>query len=99
MTIPLSLQSVLWSSDIKNINLEKDKIYVIHQILAYGNMDDIKWLFIVYPRDIIEKIFTSIPYKDYRRSRFYFVKDMVIGVAQKKFLESSYVKNIPRNIR
>lgn len=99
MTIPLSLQSVLWSSDIKNINLERDKIYVIHQILAYGNMKDIKWLFTVYPRSIIEHIFTSTPYKDYRRSRFYFVKEMIIGLDHKPLADSSYVKNIPRTIR
>lgn len=97
-TIPPSLQSVLWSSNIHSIDLEKDKTYVIHQILAYGNMEDIKWLFTTYSRPIIEHVFSSIPYKDYRRSRFYFIKDMVIGLTQKSYSESSYVKNIPRNI-
>lgn len=98
MTIPPSLQSVLWSSNIDKLDLTKDKIYIIHQILAYGDMPDIKWLFTVYPRSIIEHIFTSTPYKDYRRSRFYFVKEMIIGLNHKPLADSSYVKNIPRNI-
>lgn len=98
MTIPLSLQSILWSSNIQSLNLEKDRVYIIHQILAYGDIVDIKWLFDTYPKAIIKTVFTSNPYKDYRKSRFYFVKDIVMNLAQKTLLESSYVKNIPRNI-
>lgn len=98
MTIPPSLQSVLWSSNIDKLDLEKDKIYVIHQILAYGNMDDIKWLFTTYPRNTIELIFSSTPYKDYRKSRFHFVKNMIIGLNHKTLADSFYVKNTPRNI-
>jgi len=96
-TIPSSLQSILWSSNIKKLNVEKDKTYIIHQTLAYGDIQDIKWLFATYPRTTVEHIFTSTPYKDYRRSRFYFIKDVVMDLAQKTLLESSYVKNIPRN--
>jgi len=97
-TVPPRLQSVLWSSNIYTINLKKDKTYIIHQILAYGDMEDIKWLFATYPRTTIKNIFTTTPYKDYRRSRFYFIKDFVMDLAQKPFPESSYVKNIPRAI-
>lgn len=98
MIIPSTLQSVLWSSNINSLHLEKDKVYVIHQILAYGDIEDIKWLFSAYPRSTIEHVFTTTPYKDYRRSRFYFIKDIVIGSAHKTLSDSSYVKNIPRNI-
>ena len=54
-TIPSSLQSILWSSNIKKLNVEKDKTYIIHQTLAYGDIQDIKWLAqgTIYP-DVIE---------------------------------------------
>lgn len=96
--IPQRLQSVLWSSNIQNLHIDSDKTYIIHQILSYGNMEDIQWLFTIYSREVIEQTFTSTPYKDYRKSRFYFIKDFVIGVVDSSLSESSYVKNTPRNI-
>jgi len=43
--IPSFLQAVLWSVDIKDLNLEEDKIYIINQVLAYGGVEELKWLF------------------------------------------------------
>ena len=34
-SIPISLKPVLWSKDIKNLDTERDKIYIIHQVLSY----------------------------------------------------------------
>lgn len=95
--IPPRLQSILWSCSINNLRLDADKTYIIHQVLAYGDLKDLKWLFTVYPQSTIEQIFTSVPYKDYRRSRYYFVKDFILGTRQPTLSESAYVKNIPRN--
>lgn len=97
--IPKRLQSVLWSADIKKLDLEKDKGYIIHQILSHGEIDDIKWLFSVFPKKEIQKVFISVPYKDYRRSRFYFIKNWVIGLKKKQLNEKLYVKDTPRDIR
>ncbi len=97
--IPKCLQSVLWSADIKKLDLEKDKNYIIHQILSYGNLDDIKWLFATFSKEEIRKIFVSVPYKDYRKSRFYFIKNWVIDLKDKPLNENFYVKNISRDIR
>ena len=98
-SVPHNLQSVLWSSNIKNLDLVVDKSYIIHQILAYGQLEDMKWLFSTYPRKTIVDTFTTTPYKDYRRARFYFVKDMIMGISHMPLSESLYVKNIPRDIR
>src|SRR3989339_136028 len=38
-------QGILWSKDIKNIDLEGDKIYIIHQVLSYGKINQIKYHF------------------------------------------------------
>ena len=68
--VPLNLQSVLWSSDVHKLNLQKDKNYIIHQILSNGRLEDIKWLFGIYPKNLIAKTFISNPYKDYAPARF-----------------------------
>lgn len=48
MKLPASLQSILWSADIKQLDLTKDKIYIINQILSYGGLKELRWLFSNY---------------------------------------------------
>ena|SRR3989339_1776479 len=97
MKLPKQLQSVLWSANTDNLDLEKDKYYIIHQILSYGRLADILWLLDNYPRKIINEVF-MVSFKDYARPRFYFVKDAVLGLKQWHPNEKYYVKNISRNI-
>lgn len=98
MKIPSQLQSVLWSVNADNLDLKKDKYYIIHQILSFGSLEDISWLLSMYKREeIIEVFMTS--FKDYARPRFYLVKDAVLGLKNWHPDERDYVKNIPRNIR
>ena len=97
MKLPKQLQSVLWSANTDNLDLEKDKYYIIHQILSYGRLADILWLMDNYPRKKINEVF-MVSFKDYARSRFYFVKDALLGLKQWHPDEKYYVKNISRNI-
>lgn len=97
--VPKNLQAVLWSSDIQNLDLKRDSAYIIHQILAYGGVDEIRWLFKNYKLPEIIKTFTTVPYKDYRKKRFYFVKNILLHLENKDMNERLYVKNIPRDIR
>ena len=48
--IPENLQAVLWSEDIKTLDVQKDKTYIVSQVLRYGSLDEIKWLFKNYPK-------------------------------------------------
>lgn len=96
MKIPRGLQSVLWSTNINLLDVERDKGYIIHQIFAYGRMEDILWVFKTYPKREIIKTFTSIPYKDYRAGRFNFVKNYLLDLKNYKLDDRYYVKNIPR---
>lgn len=98
-SIPPHLQALLWSVDIKNLDMEKDKSYIIHQIFAYGKLEDIIWVFRVYPKKEIIKTFTTIPFKDYSASRFLFIKKFVLGLKNDTMNELRYVKNTPRDIR
>src|SRR3972149_9305214 len=97
--IPQKLQSVLWSSGVRKLNSERDKNYIIHQILSYGGLDEILWLFEKYGASQIIKTFTTTAFKDYRKARFYFVKNILLNLEDRDMSELLYVKNIPRDIR
>ncbi|MBM3208889.1 hypothetical protein FJZ40_01155 [Candidatus Shapirobacteria bacterium] len=97
--IPKKLQGVLWSVDVNHLDLEKDKGYIIHQIFSYGRLEEIAWLFKIFPKAEIIKIFTTHPYKDYEASRFNFVKNYLLNLKNQQLDERHYVKNIPRDLR
>ncbi len=96
--IPKELQPILWSVNVKNLDLKKDKIYIIHQILTYGRWEDIKWLFHIYPKEIIKEVFISYPQKIYTPSAFNFVKNILLEI-NRKLPVYKYDKNFPRHIR
>lgn len=95
--VPKKLQAVLWSANTKNLDVNKDKVYIVHQILAYGNKDELIWLFKTYSKKEIVKVFCSYPYKDYTPSRFHFIKNFLLSLND-KLDERFYVKNTPRNL-
>lgn len=96
--LPGSLQGVLWSRDIKNLDLEKDKVYIIHQVLSFGNLEQIKWLFKVYGLKQIQKIFLEHPKKVYTAAMFNFIKNFILNLKDQKLDKRKYVKTLPRII-
>lgn len=96
--IPQSLQGILWSVKVEDLDPEKDKIYIINQILSYGTLSMIKWLFKTYSKKTILEVFLKHPIKDYRHSRFHFVKNFLLGLGKINLNPNSYVKNLPRNL-
>lgn len=96
--IPARLQGILWSADINKLDLERDRVYIIHQVLAYGRMEELQWLYSAYPKQTIIDTFLTHPYKDYRNARFHFVKDILLQLEDYNLDEKIYVKNIPRNL-
>lgn len=95
--IPKRLQPILWSVDVRHLDIERDKGYIIHQIFAYGRMEDILWVFKTYPKKEIIEVFKT-PYKDYFQARFHFVKNFLLGLTSWRPDQRLYVKNIPRAI-
>lgn len=97
--IPKSLQSILWSTDINLLDLEKHRGYIIHQLLLYGTFEDIKWLFKTYSKKEIIATFLTHPSKNYPREVFYFVKNYVLSLKNKKIDEDKYVTSISGSVR
>ena len=50
------LQWVLWSYDIRDLDLKEDKEYIITQVLNYGTWEDLKLLYKLYPEKDIKKV-------------------------------------------
>lgn len=63
--VPENLQGVLWSRDVANLDIETDKVYIIHQVLVYGSFEQMKWLSQVYSKKDIEDTFVFSPKKIY----------------------------------
>lgn len=97
--VPLFLQGVLWSTKIDDLNLDEDKVYIINQVLSYGTLLLMRWLFRAYPKETIRRVFLHHPIKDYFPSRFNLVKNFLLELENKDLNPKNYVKNLPRNIR
>lgn len=95
---PKDIQHILWSADINKLDLQADKHYIIHQIFSHGRFEDFRWLFRTYSFPDIIRVFTTVPYKDYRPARFHFVKSILLGLQDHALDKRRYVKNIPRDI-
>lgn len=97
--VPKNLAPILWSADIDQLDLQKDKGYIIHQVLIFGTMEEIAWLFKIYSKREIAEVFFSKPYKNYPRNIFYFVKNYLLGCQGKKVREEAYVTSIYGPVR
>jgi len=96
--VPKKLQGVLWSVNVSRLDLEKDKHYIIHQILIYGGFKEIKWLFKTYLRKEIVNVFLE-PYKNYPEKTFYFAKNYLLGLKNISLDNNDYVTSISGSVR
>ncbi|NCO88728.1 hypothetical protein AUK04_00370 [Candidatus Roizmanbacteria bacterium CG2_30_33_16] len=58
---PPSVNSVLWSYNLNEINVQKDKKIIISQVLNFGSEEAIKWLFKQYGFATVEQVANTIP--------------------------------------
>jgi hypothetical protein len=91
MTIPKSLQPILWSVKIEDLNLKKDRVYIIHQILAFGSLEQLKWLLKNYSLKEVREVFIKYPLKIYRPQSFNFIKNFFVKIENKKLDEKKYI--------
>lgn len=96
---PKQLQGILWSHDVNDLKIKEDKYYIVHQILRYGTMGELNWLFNTYSKSNIKDVFINQPAKIYSPSSFHFVRHYILPLSDVYLKPNSYVENIPRNIR
>lgn len=92
--VPKSLQPYLWSVPVKDLDTERDRVYIIHQLLSYGDIAALRWLFATYSKEVIRRVFASHPKRIYPPPVFYFVKNFILGLENKKLAARDYVKTI-----
>ena len=61
--VPKDFQHILWSVDVNDLDIEKHKGYIIHQVLAYGTFAQIRWLFSTYHKKQVIEVFLKRPSK------------------------------------
>ena len=98
VVIPKDLQGVLWSKSVSELDFEADRNYIIHQVLASGTLDNIKWLFGAYGYDKVRKVFIDHPAKSYTEKTLNLFESVLLGISG-AVDRSNYVKTYPRVIR
>lgn len=96
--LPKFLKNYFWSVDFDDLDFIKDRNYIIHQILSFGGLKAIRWLFKTYGGKAIKNSFIKKPTKIYQPPIFNFIK-ILLGLENKKLNFNRYVINTPRDIR
>lgn len=96
--IPVRLKPILWSKNINNLDSENDKIYIIHQVLSYGSIEDIELLLKIYSMNEIRNVFVNFPKKIYTPAVFLFLKDFLLKI-NIQLDENNYVKNFGKSTK
>lgn len=97
--LPRFLKGYFWSVKFNDLDINKDKDYIIHQILCYGDLGSMKWLFKTYGRKSIKESFIKKPVKIYRPQTFNWAKNILLDLANKQLDFRKYVINTPRITR
>lgn len=92
--IPKKLQPILWSTNVNLLDIEKHKGYIINQVLIYGTLDEIKWLFDTYSKKEVARVFLTKPSKQYPKEVYYFIKNFILSLRDKILDEQDYVTSI-----
>ena len=86
------LKPLLWSRDVKILDFKKDKIYIINQVLAYGSIEEIKYIIDIYSKEEVINVFINNPLKIYTRPVFLFIKNYMFKI-KTELKESDYVRS------
>lgn len=91
--IPRSTQKLFWSCDPNSLDTQKNKEYIVHQVLQFGDLSDFFWLKKIYSEDDIRQIFIDKPRSTYNPQTFNFVKNFLLRISEplstKKYVGSS----------
>lgn len=92
--IPENWQGILWSCSVKKLDWERDKNYIIHQVLRHGDLKDIFFLFKIYSEKEVRKVFKKNPMKIYTPQSFNFIKKIILNIKEKSLSPKKYVATL-----
>ncbi len=82
---------LFWFIDPSRLDIRKDRNLIIHQVLAYGTLADVKRLFKLYGKRTVKQEFQKPKKGLYQPSVLYFIQ-YLLGV--NKINAKEYLKNI-----
>ncbi len=91
---PKNLQPFLWSTRVDMLDLARDKSYIVHQLLLYGALKELKWLFHTYTKKEIIDVFLRHPIKMYPKDMYVFIKDYILELGHVHLDENKYVTSL-----
>lgn len=92
--VPKKWQGILWSCNVKKLDWQRDKNYIIHQVLMYGDLNDIALLFKIYSKKEIKEVFKKKPMKIYTPQTFNFIKKIILNIKEKSITSEKYVATL-----
>lgn len=92
--IPKKLQPILWSTNTENLDIERDRNYIIHQVLMYGTLEQIKWLFRIYGKKTVRQVFLKEAQNIYSPPALFFIKDIILNLKNTPIDQRRYVKTL-----
>ncbi|MBU0978760.1 MAG: hypothetical protein ABIJ03_02365 [Patescibacteria group bacterium] len=91
--LPNKVARFFWSADLNALDLEKHKVYIVHQILSCGDLEASKWLFDNYGINEVKRVFHKHPQRLYSKKSFNFVShyllDLDSNINQNKYVSLS----------
>lgn len=89
--MPKNFAPLFWFLDYKKLDLEEDKHLIVHQVLSYGTMDDLRELFKIYGFKTVREEFKKPKPGLYQPSVLAFCQ-YILGV--NKLDKQKYLKNV-----
>ena len=81
-----SVKRVLWSYDLGKIDVEKDEKLIINQVLNWGDLKAINWLFKTYKKGRVAEVASKLPVGNWNIKSLNFWS-LVLGIKPKERFE------------
>ena len=88
MKLPNSLKSILWSYNLKNIDINEDVEVIVRAVVNYGDLSHWRWLVKVYGKSVICKVLSQTP-QSALRPRVLRLASLIFGVEKFKYVSRS----------
>lgn len=66
VSLPDFFRPILWSYDIRRIDVARDRKAIIVQALNYGDLEHWRWLVHTYGKEEIRKVLAGLPMTEFR---------------------------------
>ena len=67
----LKKQHLFWDVDLKELDSQKNKRFIIKRILSRGDLDDFKWAFSCYGKNLIKNVLINNKTLDAKSQNFW----------------------------